>query len=188
LAVLDDFFHVRGEVGVENRYFSGFLLVRLRQRNALGDGAVRRGWRMDHGHRQLAALDHDFDSGTYPRQHVGEVAGGFRFRDVDDMLRYEDIISPLIISPTTIPSAYRSSMGRAKQRWQLIEARLGNESPTLESLARSGWVLLFFAHIDSIATLTIRRLDEGTKARLRVRAAHHGRSMDEEAGRSCASP
>jgi len=35
--------------------------------------------------------------------------------------------------------------------------------------------------IDSIATLTIRQLDEKTKTRLRVRAAHHGRSMEEEA-------
>jgi len=32
-----------------------------------------------------------------------------------------------------------------------------------------------------MATLTIRQLDERTKARLRVRAAHHGRSMEEEA-------
>ncbi len=32
-----------------------------------------------------------------------------------------------------------------------------------------------------MATLTIRQLDENTKARLRVRAAHHGRSMEEEA-------
>jgi plasmid stability protein len=32
-----------------------------------------------------------------------------------------------------------------------------------------------------MATLTIRRLDEKTKTRLRVRAAHHGRSMEEEA-------
>lgn len=32
-----------------------------------------------------------------------------------------------------------------------------------------------------MATLTIRQLDEKTKARLRVRAAHHGRSMEEEA-------
>jgi len=32
-----------------------------------------------------------------------------------------------------------------------------------------------------MATLTIRRLDDNTKARLRVRAAHHGRSMEEEA-------
>ena len=37
------------------------------------------------------------------------------------------------------------------------------------------------ASIDSMATLTIRRLDEKTKTRLRVRAAHHGRSMEEEA-------
>jgi plasmid stability protein len=32
-----------------------------------------------------------------------------------------------------------------------------------------------------MATLTIRQLDEKTKARLRVQAAHHGRSMEEEA-------
>jgi antitoxin FitA len=32
-----------------------------------------------------------------------------------------------------------------------------------------------------MATITIRQLDEKTKARLRVRAAHHGRSMEEEA-------
>jgi antitoxin FitA len=32
-----------------------------------------------------------------------------------------------------------------------------------------------------MATLTIRKLDEKTKAKLRVRAAHHGRSMEEEA-------
>jgi plasmid stability protein len=32
-----------------------------------------------------------------------------------------------------------------------------------------------------MATLIIRRLDEGVKARLRVQAAQHGRSMEEEA-------
>ncbi len=32
-----------------------------------------------------------------------------------------------------------------------------------------------------MATLTIRQLDEKTKTRLRVRAAHHGRSMEQEA-------
>ena len=32
-----------------------------------------------------------------------------------------------------------------------------------------------------MATLTIRQLDDKTKARLRVQAAHHGRSMEEEA-------
>ena len=32
-----------------------------------------------------------------------------------------------------------------------------------------------------MASITIRDLDEGTKERLRVRAAHHRRSMEEEA-------
>jgi len=32
-----------------------------------------------------------------------------------------------------------------------------------------------------MATLTIRQLDDTTKSRLRVRAAHHGRSMEQEA-------
>jgi len=32
-----------------------------------------------------------------------------------------------------------------------------------------------------MATITIRQLDERIKTRLRVRAAHHGRSMEEEA-------
>ena len=32
-----------------------------------------------------------------------------------------------------------------------------------------------------VASITIRNLDEKTKARLRVRAAQHGRSMEEEA-------
>jgi len=31
-----------------------------------------------------------------------------------------------------------------------------------------------------MATLTIRKLDEDTKAQLRMRAAHHGRSMEAE--------
>jgi plasmid stability protein len=32
-----------------------------------------------------------------------------------------------------------------------------------------------------VASITIRRLDDNVKARLRVRAAEHGRSMEEEA-------
>ncbi len=32
-----------------------------------------------------------------------------------------------------------------------------------------------------MASLTIRRLDENIKSRLRISAAHHGRSMEEEA-------
>ena len=34
---------------------------------------------------------------------------------------------------------------------------------------------------ESMASITIRDIDERFKARLRVRAAHHGRSMEEEA-------
>lgn len=32
-----------------------------------------------------------------------------------------------------------------------------------------------------MASITIRNLDDGLKARLRIRAAHHGRSMEDEA-------
>ena len=32
-----------------------------------------------------------------------------------------------------------------------------------------------------MASITIRRLDDRVKAKLRLRAAHHGRSMEEEA-------
>lgn len=32
-----------------------------------------------------------------------------------------------------------------------------------------------------MASITIRRLEDATKKRLRVRASHHGRSMEEEA-------
>jgi plasmid stability protein len=39
-------------------------------------------------------------------------------------------------------------------------------------------IALIVAHM---ASITIRNLDEQTKARLRVRAAHHKRSMEEEA-------
>jgi antitoxin FitA len=37
------------------------------------------------------------------------------------------------------------------------------------------------ASIDNMATLIIRQLDDKTKARLRVRAAQHDRSMEQEA-------
>jgi hypothetical protein len=43
----------------------------------------------NHRHRPYLIADDDFDSGTDPRQHVSKVAGGFRFRDVDDVLGHE---------------------------------------------------------------------------------------------------
>jgi len=42
-------------------------------------------------------------------------------------------------------------------------------------------ILLVGDIIDCMASLVIRKLDDRTKSRLRVRAAHHGRSMEEEA-------
>jgi antitoxin FitA len=35
--------------------------------------------------------------------------------------------------------------------------------------------------IDGMASITIRKLEEGTKRKLKVRAAMHGRSMEQEA-------
>lgn len=37
------------------------------------------------------------------------------------------------------------------------------------------------ASIDCMGTITIRKIDDRTKSRLRMRAASHGRSMEEEA-------
>ena len=37
------------------------------------------------------------------------------------------------------------------------------------------------AIIECVASITIRKLDDRVKARLRIRAARHGRSMEEEA-------
>ena len=54
--------------------------------------------------------------------------------------------------------------------------------PTIDEFV--SFFFAFFASndiIDSMATITIRQLDEKTKTRLRVRAAYHGRSMEEEA-------
>jgi plasmid stability protein len=55
-------------------------------------------------------------------------------------------------------------------------ARTGNGS-SKESIA----FIAINASIDSMPTLTIRQLDDRTKARLRLRAAHHGHSMEQEA-------
>lgn len=55
-------------------------------------------------------------------------------------------------------------------------------------------VVAISAIIDGMAAITIRQLDENIKSRLRIQAAHHGRSMEEEvreilrAALSAASP
>ena len=66
----------------------------------------------------------------------------------------------------------------------MLPAFRGSVIEDAGSIETGGFRFAFVASsdsIDSMATLTIRQLDEKTKTRLRVRAAHHGRSMEEEA-------
>ena len=57
----------------------------------------------------------------------------------------------------------------------------GTAAPRSAILDKSFAIFASTAIIVGMATLTIRQLDEKTKTRLRIRAAHHGRSMEEEA-------
>jgi hypothetical protein len=61
--VLNRGFHVPGKVSVDGR-----RRVLGQQGDALGDGSTRRYRRMDHRHRQLAILDHDFRTRAHMRQ------------------------------------------------------------------------------------------------------------------------
>jgi len=55
-------------------------------------------------------------------------------------------------------------------------------SPTLTAvLAMNNMTSMISKRGLGLASITIRYLDENLKARLRVRAAHHGRSMEDEA-------
>ena len=57
-----------------------------------------------------------------------------------------------------------------------------NELPTLtEVLAMINIKSMISNRGLGMASITIRNLDENLKAHLRVRAAHHGRSMEDEA-------
>ena len=69
--------------------------------------------------------------------------------------------------------------GRSNLRSIQLAVALG---PVKWFLIRQNWRFRpRSASIAGMATITIRRLDETTKRRLRVRAADHGRSMEEEA-------
>lgn len=70
---LDGSVHILGKVTVDR----GCRVLR-KQRDALGEGTAGWNWRVDHSHRQLATLDHDFGTRAHPRQQAMEVAGGFR--------------------------------------------------------------------------------------------------------------
>ena len=69
------------------------------------------------------------------------------------------------------------------ERYETESARPGSEKASPNADFRFAFIASndSIDSIDSMATLTIRQLDEKTKTRLRVRAAHHGRSMEEEA-------
>ena len=59
---------------------------------------------MDHCDSEFAALDHDFCPLTHPRKHAREVAGSFRFRDVDDTIRHDMIIALFLRVTTSLLS------------------------------------------------------------------------------------
>jgi len=48
-------------------------------------------------------------------------------------------------------------------------------------LTSNGAIIAISAIIDVMASITIRQLPEATKRKLRIRAAQHGRSMEQEA-------
>jgi hypothetical protein len=87
----------RFRVAVDRRFkIAGEVFVKRSHRSMFFGEMKRLGKQPDmwfsgtnHGHRSHLIADDDFDSGTHPRQHAREVAGGFRFRDVDDVLRHE---------------------------------------------------------------------------------------------------
>jgi plasmid stability protein len=104
--------------------------------------------------------------------------------------------------PVRRSSAKRLSPALAVGNWQIVinwqlaigrrnSGAGGQESKEKPNPLVSAGITSAAPHCDSIdsnasiestmATITIRQLDEETKTRLRVRAAHHGCSMEEEA-------
>ncbi len=69
-----------------------------------------------------------------------------------------------------------SHRGRVPGRWGAWHARRGRVAG-----AFSRAIIDSNAIVEAMASITIRRLEESTKERLRIRASRHGRSMEEEA-------
>ena len=67
--------------------------------------------------------------------------------------------------------------GVAVDRKTVLNLRLSPRKPKIAHCAIND----FNAIIDCMASITIRRLPENTKRRLRMRAARNGRSMEQEA-------
>ena len=67
---------------------------------------------------------------------------------------------------------------------EIVLARLGSlagRQRKLESRNQLYAIIAINAIIDNMASITIRKLPENTKRRLRIRAARNGRSMEQEA-------
>ena len=99
---------------------------------------------MDHRHGQFAALDYDFCACTYPGQHRSEVAGGFCFRDVDQMVGHAAIILPfLVVLAGCLGNNLRAgNLGKPQVTWGGpdcgVEARQdGRQGRGLESIDRT---------------------------------------------------
>jgi antitoxin FitA len=68
------------------------------------------------------------------------------------------------------------------ERWAATDANTIEEQQSSEKHLPNALVPTVLAMIAlHMATLTIRQLDDKTKSKLRVRAAQHGRSMEQEA-------
>jgi hypothetical protein len=86
---------------------------------------------MDHCHRQLAAFDHDLCTRAYPRQQASEVAGGFRFRDVDDIVSHRAIIQSFFL--------VRFSFQSGQQFAPVLLGRSSGSTSRKETNARAHW-------------------------------------------------
>ncbi len=87
---------------------------------------------MDHGHRQLVALDQHFYSGAHPCQHASEIADLFRFRDVYDVLRHRGHYTCCSSSPSISSAAVRHSLQCARGQSDVLHARFGLGGDVLE--------------------------------------------------------
>jgi plasmid stability protein len=64
---------------------------------------------------------------------------------------------------------------------KLLRIVAGRNSDSVDSIAIIEYTCSYFKEGVTMASITIRNLDDDIKHRLRVRAAEHGRSMEEEA-------
>ena len=111
-----------------------------------------------HRYRQLAAFDDDFRTGTHACQHISEVAGGFSFRDVDDMVSHGAIIQSFLLSEHA-----RRSRLQTHLRHRLFAGSIFEWQPSLRRAAR-----LIFG-LTPLPTATLLRTPEPHPSTCRTR-------------------